>query len=88
MITPGEVKFALERKLLSLAENGRVPLIMGVHSVVVEGNTVHVGYDIVPDPIGNGVLFFEFERPQLVSRDDVRDFTAWLAWSDNVVTIH
>ena len=25
------------------------------------------------------MLFFEFERPELVSPDDVREFSAWLA---------
>jgi hypothetical protein len=49
---------------------------------------VHVGYDITPDPIGDGVLFFEFERPQLVSRDEIREFTTWLAWSGHGETVH
>ena len=86
MTTPAEIRFELQRRLLSLAnERGLVPLITDVHSVVVEGNTVSVGYDIVP---GDEILFFEFERPALVSRDDVRDFAAWLAWSGNGETIH
>jgi hypothetical protein len=86
MMTPAEVKFQLDRKLLSLAQGGRVPVITGIHSVVVEGNTVHVGYDLVPDDATP--LFFEFERPQLVSRDDVGAFASWLAWSDYGETVH
>jgi hypothetical protein len=85
-MTPGEIRFELERTLLLLAnERGMVPLIMGIHSVVVEGNTVSVGYDIVP---GDEVLFFDFERPALVSPDDVRDFASWLAWSGRGETVH
>ena len=84
MTTPAEVKFALDRQLLAFAnERGLVPMIMDVHSVVVEGNVVHAGYDI-----GDEVLFFEFERPQLVSPDDVRAFVSWLAWGDHGATIH
>ena len=49
-MTPHEVKFALDRKLLALSGGGPVPPIMGVHSVVlVDGNTVCVLYDIMPD---------------------------------------
>jgi hypothetical protein len=80
MTTPHEVKFQLDRRLLSLAQGGRVPVISGIHSVVVEGDTVHVGYDLVPDDVTP--LFFEFVRPQLVSRDDIKDFTVWLAFGD------
>ena len=86
MKTPAEIRFDLQRALLSLVnERGLIPLITDVHSVVVEGNTVSVGYDIVP---GDEILFFEFERPALVSREDVRDFAAWLAWSGSGETIH
>jgi hypothetical protein len=87
-MTPAEIRFKLEAKLLSLAnERGLVPLITDVHSVAVEDNTVFVIYDIVPDEGGNG-LHFEFERPQLVSCDDVREFTKWLAWSGHGETVH
>jgi hypothetical protein len=88
MTTPAEVRFELERKLLSLAQGDMVPLIMGIHSVVVEGNTVHVGYDIVPPPPNADLLDFDFERPAVVGRDEVRDFAHWLAWSDYGETVH
>jgi hypothetical protein len=56
MTTPAEIRFELERRLLSLAnERGMVPLIMSVHSVVMMAdNVVSVGYDITP---GDEVLF-------------------------------
>ena len=75
MITPAEVKFVLEAKLAALGkECGMVPQITGVYSVDVEGNTVFVWYDITPEINGYGVLDFEFERPELVALDDVRQF--------------
>ena len=86
MKTPAEIRFDLQRALLSLVnERGLIPLITDVHSVVVEGNTVSVGYDIVP---GDEVLFFDFEKPAVVGKDEVRDFAAWLAWGDHGATIH
>jgi hypothetical protein len=87
-MTPHEVKFALDRKLLELARGGVVPVITGLHSVYVEGDTVSVGYDIAPDPTGDGILFFEFELPALVSRDDLRAFGEWLASSGYGGTLH
>jgi hypothetical protein len=87
MTTPHEVKFRLEQKLLDLARGGLVPVITGLHSVTVEDNTVSVGFDIVPDPTGDGILFFEFELPALVSRADLRAFGEWLA-SSPTVTMH
>ena len=63
MTTPHEIKFRLEQRLLALAgDGGPVPVITGVHSWVVEGTTVSVIYDIMPDPAGNG-LHFGFELP-------------------------
>jgi hypothetical protein len=56
-------------------------------SVRVEGDTVSVGYDIAPTEY-EGPLFFEFQRPAVVSRDDLREFSAWLAWSDAGETVH
>jgi hypothetical protein len=88
-MSPHEVKIALDRKLLSLAREGRVPVIPSIHSVALEDGIVYCMYDIEPrtedDP-----LLFEFERPELVSSDDIRDFAAWLAWSDVDVerTVH
>jgi hypothetical protein len=83
-MTPAEVKFQLDATLVALAEGGRMPVITSIHSVVVEGDTVHAGYDLVP----GDVLFFEFERPQLVSPADVDAFVGWLAWGDAGETIH
>jgi len=40
---------------------------------------VYAGFDLAPDPIGDGVMFFEFKLPALVSRADIREFTEWLA---------
>jgi hypothetical protein len=83
-MTPAEVRFALDAKLVAQAEGGRVPTITGVHSVHVEGDTVSVGYDLLPE----GLLFFEFQRPALVARDEVHDFSAWLAWAGHGATMH
>ena len=33
-------------------------------------------------------LFFEFQRPALVGRDDVGAFAAWLAFSGHGETLH
>jgi hypothetical protein len=62
--------------------------ITGLHSVTVENDTVFCGFDIVPDPTGDGILFFEFELPALVSRDDLRAFGEWLASSGYGGTLH
>jgi hypothetical protein len=41
MTTPHEIKFRLKQRLLALArDGGPVPVITGVHSITVEGNTV------------------------------------------------
>jgi hypothetical protein len=87
-MTPHEVKFALDQKLLDLARGGLAPVITGLHSVTVENDTVFCGFDIVPDPTGDGILFFEFELPALVSRDDLRAFGEWLASSGYGGTLH
>ena len=88
-MTPHEIKFALDRKLLELARGGLVPVIAGLHSVTVENETVSCGFDIVTDPTGVGILFFEFELPALLSRDDLRAFSEWLAEANlNEMTIH
>ena len=87
-MTPHEVKFALDRKLLELARGGLVPVITGLHSVTVENDTVFCDFDIAPDPTGDGILFFEFELPALVSRDDLRAFGEWLASSGYGGTLH
>jgi hypothetical protein len=31
-----------------------------------------------PDDIEGGTLFFEFQRPREVGRDEVREFAVWL----------
>ena len=69
-MTPHEVKFALDRKLLELAGGGPVPTIVGVHSVVVEDGVVSVGFDVARRGTEEATLFFEFRLPiELVSRD-------------------
>jgi hypothetical protein len=79
-MTPYEVKFALDATLLAMAQSGKLPVIIGVHSVCVEGDTVHVGFDILP---GDEPLFFVFELPATVGRDDLPDFSRWLARSSH-----
>jgi hypothetical protein len=44
-----------------------------------------VGYDIAPS---GEIWFFELERPAQVGREELRDFSAWLAWSDHGETVH
>jgi hypothetical protein len=78
-MTPHEVKFALDTKLAALARGGMVLVIVNLHSLVVEGDTVHVGFDIVP---GDEPLFFNFELPATVGRDELSEFSAWLAWAE------
>lgn len=85
MSHPQEIKFALDAKLVALAQDGPVPVIRGVHSVVVEGDTVHVGYDLAPS---GDILFWEFERPALVGRYEIDEFARWLAWSDLAPIVH
>jgi hypothetical protein len=77
MTMPCEVKFQLERQLINFAKGGPLPLITGVHSVVVEDGAVHVAYDIEG---GEDLLLFEFSLPvQTLSRDLLGDFVRWLA---------
>jgi hypothetical protein len=74
MTLPAEVKMELERKALDLGAR-----IVGVHSVyLVDNDTVDVIFDIDPDPAGNG-LHFQFLLPQFISRNDLREFSEWLA---------
>ena len=88
MTTPHEIKFRLEQRLLALAgDGGPVPVITGVHSWVVEGTTVSVIYDIMPDPAGNG-LHFEFEFPQTITREELGRFREWLVTSGFNTTMH
>ena len=86
-MTPGEIKFRLDAKLLELAREGHVPQVVGLHSCALEGNTVHVGYDVLIDQ-EQDVLFFEFERPALVARDEIREFSLWLATDYVGMTVH
>ena len=85
MPSPAEVRFALDHELLALARDGTVPQVTGIHSVAVENDTVFVGFDLTP---GDEILFFEFQRPALVGRDDVGAFAAWLAFSGHGETLH
>ena len=80
-MTPHEIKFALDRQLAK-----RGSQIVGIHSVVEEEGMVSVGYDL-DEPDGE-TLFFEFERPAQVGRDELGFFATWLAWSDVDRTIH
>jgi hypothetical protein len=72
---------------------GKLPLRLPrtnreMHSWVVDGNTVHVIYDITPDPAGNG-LHFEFSFPARITRDELRRFAEWLASSGYAgMTVH
>jgi hypothetical protein len=82
-MSPQEIKLMLERKVLE-----RGASIVGIHSVAVEDGVVYAGFDLAPDPVGDGVMFFEFELPELVSRADVREFTEWLASPNAEMTVH
>jgi hypothetical protein len=77
-MTPHEVKFTLDQKLLELGSPACTASLL----------RVSVGYDLAPDPTGDGILFFEFELPALVSRNDLRAFGEWLASSGYGGTLH
>src|SRR5262249_23065492 len=79
MKTPAEVKFELEQLLLKLANGGPVPMITGVHSIVmIDSTTVSAIFDITPDANGSG-LYFEFEVPiGVLNREDLCGFGRWL----------
>jgi hypothetical protein len=81
MKTPAQVKFELEQQLLKLANGGPVPIITGVHSLVLlDSTTVSAIFDIVPDAGGSG-LYFEFEVPTgVLNREDLCGFGRWLAF--------
>jgi hypothetical protein len=90
MITPAEVKFRLEKKLVDLAKDGRpVPVITGVHSIVmIASKAVSAIFDIAPDADGSG-LHFQFELPRgVLTREELCDFSAWLASSGFEGTVH
>jgi hypothetical protein len=75
----------LDAKLLAMARGGKVPVIVDLHSIHIEGDTVHVGYDVVP---GDEPLFFAFARPATVGHDELPDFSRWLAWLGLDMTMH
>jgi hypothetical protein len=79
MKRPCEIKFELEQRLVELAHGGRMPVITGLHSIVREGDTVFVGFDLLTEQGEDAILFFEFERPREVGRDEISEFSAWLA---------
>ena len=89
MMTPHEIKFALEQQLLKLANGGPVPVITGVHSLVmIDSTTVSAIFDIMPDSDGSG-LHFEFELPRgVLTREELSCFSAWLASSGFEGTAH
>jgi hypothetical protein len=72
MTTPGEVKMALEARLL---KDGRPPRICGLHSIVEHDGIVSVIFDLEDE---DGGLFFLCERPTTVSRTETREFVRWL----------
>ena len=82
MTMPAEVKMALERKALDAGVS-----IVGVHSVVLIGDTVDVIYDVEPDESSSG-MHFQFPLPQLVSRADLNMFALWLAAPHGGMTVH
>jgi hypothetical protein len=89
MKTPAEVKFELEQLLLTLANGGPIPVITGVHSLVlIDSTTVSAIFDIVPDTSGSG-LQFEFELPRgVLTREELSCFSEWLASSGFEGTVH
>jgi len=89
MMTPHEIKFALEERLLDLApDGGPVPVITGVHSIVmIDSTTVSAIFDIVSDMDGTG-LHFEFKLPMVLTREEVCGFSQWLAESGYGGTVH
>jgi hypothetical protein len=90
MTTRAEVKFRLEKKILDLAKDGGpVPVITGVHSIVmIDSTTVSAMFDIAPDAYGNG-FNFEFELPTgILTREELRGFSEWLASSGFEETVH
>jgi hypothetical protein len=46
---------------------------------------VHVGFDLMP---GDEVLFFAFELPVVLTREELGDFASWLASGDTGMTVH
>jgi hypothetical protein len=85
-MTPHDL-FRLERKRLDLAVGGVVPQIVRVHSLVVESGTASIIFDIFPDPDGNG-LHFLFEFPPAITREELNQFSEWLARSGDEMTRH
>ena len=69
------------------AHSGVVPVIVGIHSLVVEGDTASVIFDIFPDPEGNG-LHFNFDFPPTITREELCRFSAWLATVGHEMTRH
>ena len=86
-MTPHEVKFALDLKLLELARGGPSDDRGSSQVVLVDGTTVCATTTSSPTFSGSG-LHFEFELPALVSRDDLRAFGEWLASSGYGGTLH
>ena len=74
----------LQRKAQQLAVT-----VTGVHSVVLidNGTVADAIFDIEPDESGSG-LTFRFLLPEVVSRNEVRSFTEWLASADYGETVH
>jgi hypothetical protein len=81
-MTPAEIKFELDMRLQKLAgDSGIVLEIVGLHSVSIEDDTLHCGFDFWSPVDGVQVLFFEFPKPALLSQEDLYGFSRWLAES-------
>jgi hypothetical protein len=55
--------------------------------MLIDSTTVSVIYDIEPDMDGTG-LYFEFQLPVVLTREEVRGFSQWLAESGYGGTAH
>ena len=60
--------------LVELAHGGRLPVIVGLHSLVVEGDSVFVMFDLLTDRARTAPPFFEYQRPREVGRDEISEF--------------
>jgi hypothetical protein len=84
MRTPAEIAFELNMRLAAMSKGGPIPVLVGIHSVVVEDGIASIGFDVMlPHEVGTAVFFFNFELPScLTSRDDVAAFGRWLVEGD------
>jgi hypothetical protein len=77
---------ALSPSAAGRAGQGRdVPVIVGVHSVYVDGDTISVGFDIAP---GDDPLYIELKLPVEVGRNELTSFARWLVDDGQRETAH